>query len=104
MATKVLRRKEVELGFVQIPTKYRSELIGENPQSFDTMVNGEPAKVDKYGRIKSESLKSKYPINTKVRITRNEAGFQVTLSESKDGEPLINHSSPFPETIKHTSL
>ena len=104
MATKILRRKEVELGFVQIPTKYRPELIGENPHSFDTMVNGEPAKVDKYGRIKSESLKNKYPINTKVRITRNEAGFQVTLSESKDGEPLINHLSPFPETIKHTSL
>ena len=104
MATKILRRKEVELGFVQIPTKYRSELIGENPHSFDTMVNGEPAKVDKYGRIKSESLKNKYPINTEVRITRNEAGFQVTLSEGKDGRPLINHLSPFPETIKDTSL
>ena len=104
MITKILRRKEVELGFIQIPTKYRSELIGENPHSFDTMVNGEPAKVDKYGRIKSESLKNKYPINTEVRITRNEAGFQVTLSEGKDGRPLINHLSPFPETIKDTSL
>ena len=104
MATKILRRKEVELGFVQIPTRYRSELIGKNPHSFDTMVNGEPAKVDKYGRIKSESLKNKYPINTEVRITRNEAGFQVTLSEGKDGRPLINHLSPFPETIKDTSL
>ena len=104
MATKILRRKEVELGFVQIPTRYRSELIGKNPHSFDTMVNGEPAKVDKYGRIKSESLKNKYPINTEVRITRNEAGFQVTLSEGKDGRPLINHLSPFPETTKDTSL
>jgi len=104
MITKILRRKEVELGFIQIPTKYRSELIGENPHSFDTMVNGEPAKVDRYGRIKSESLKNKYPINTEVRITRNEAGFQVTLSEGKDGRPLINHLSPFPETIKDTSL
>src|SRR4030065_873589 len=104
MATKILRRKEVELGFVQIPTRYRSDLIGKNPHSFDTMVNGEPAKVDKYGRIKSEFLKNKYPINTEVRITRNEAGFQVTLSEGKDGRPLINHLSPFPETIKDTSL
>src|SRR3972149_5433949 len=104
MATKILRRKEVELGFVQIPIRYRSELIGNSPHSFDTMVNGEPAKVDKYGRIKSEFLKNKYPINTEVRITRNEAGFQVTLSESKDGEPLINHLSPFLETIKDTSL
>lgn len=104
MATKILRRKEVELGFIQIPTKYRSELIGENPHSFDTMVNGEPAKVDKYGRIKSESLKNKYPINTEVRIIRNEAGFQVTLSESKNASRLINNSNSFPETIKATSL
>jgi site-specific DNA-methyltransferase (adenine-specific) len=104
MATKILRRKEVELGFIQIPTKYRSELIGENTHPFDTMVNGKPAKVDSYARIKSKSLKNKYPANTEVRITRNEAGFQVTLIDGKDDRSVTTDLSIFSDTTKHVGL
>ncbi len=103
MVTKILRRKEVELGFVQIPTKYRSELIGENSDSFETMLNGEPAKVDKYGRIRSKYLKNKYSTNTEVNITKDKTGFQVTLSECKNDSLLINDAKPLPKTTANTS-
>ena len=59
MATKMLKRKEVDLGFINIPAKNRAELIGNTPIPFNTKLNEEPAKIDKYGRLWSEYLKNK---------------------------------------------
>src|SRR3990170_3536310 len=83
MATKTLKRKEVDLGFINIPAKNRAELIGNTPIPFNTKVNEEPAKVDKYGRLWSEHLKNRFPLNTEVTIARNETGFRVSANEQK---------------------
>ena len=83
MVTKVLRRKEVELGFVQIPVKNRAELLGDMPVPFDTKLNDLPAKVDKYGRLWSEYLRGRFSVNTEVTLSRNESGFQVTPNGQK---------------------
>lgn len=83
MVTKVLRRKEVELGFVQIPIKNRAELFGDILVPFDTKLNDLPAKVDKYGRLWSDYLKDRFPVNTEVTLSRNVSGFQVTANGQK---------------------
>ena len=83
MITKVLRQKEVELGFVQIPLKGRAELFGDMAVPFDTKLNDLPAKVDKYGRIWSGYLKDRFAVNTEVTLTRNVGGFQVTANGQK---------------------
>jgi hypothetical protein len=51
IVTKALKRKEVELGFLHIPVKNRTELLGETIAPFDTKLNNFPAKVDKQGRL-----------------------------------------------------
>jgi DNA modification methylase len=84
MITKILKRKEVELGFVRIPIKDREELIGENKVPFDTKLNNLPAKVDRQGRIWcSDGLKERFPINTAVSLSKNEGGFQLVTIEQK---------------------
>ena len=83
MATKTLKRKEVDLGFINIPAKNRAELIGNTPIPFNTKLNEEPAKIDKYGRLWSEYLKNRFPLNAEVTIARNERGFQVSANEQK---------------------
>lgn len=81
MVTKALKGKEVELGFVQIPVKNRAELLGQNRMPFTTKVNGVPAKVDKYGRLWSDFLKSKYAVGTEVTIRRNNGSFEIDTVE-----------------------
>src|SRR3990170_7646371 len=83
MATKTLKRKEVDLGFINIPAKNRAELLGNTPIPFSTKLNEAPAKIDKYGRLWSEYLKNKFPLNTEVTIARNETGFRVSANEQK---------------------
>src|SRR3990172_7486645 len=84
MATKKLKRKEVDLGFINIPAKNRAELIGNTPIPFNTKLNEEPAKIDKYGRLWSEYLKDRFPLNTEVTIARNEGGFMITANGQKE--------------------
>jgi hypothetical protein len=63
MITKTLKRKEVEIGFIHIPTENRNEFIGETPTPFETKLNDFPAKVDKQGRLRCPTfLKQKFPI------------------------------------------
>ena len=51
MVVKVLRKSEVLKGFIQIPTENRSELIGNAPLPLSTTLNGNPARLDKQGRL-----------------------------------------------------
>ena len=81
MIKKVLKRKEVELGFVHIPAKNRLEFFGELTVPFETRLNGQPAKIDKYGRLWSDSLKQRYSIGTQVTITKNNGGFKISTIE-----------------------
>ena len=95
MATKTLKRKEVDLGFINIPAKNRAELIGNTPIPFNTKVNEEPAKVDKYGRLWSEHLKNRFPLNTEVTIARNENGFLITANGKKQEIADENNLQPY---------
>ena len=94
MVSKALKRKEVELGFVYIPLKHRTELIGNKPAPFDTKVNGLPARVDKQGRIMSEYLKNRYPVGTEVVINRNELGFQIEPNGKETMNKTVEQSIP----------
>ena len=102
MVTKCLRKMEVELGFVQIPAKYRAELICDNPVPFHTNVNGAPAKVDKYGRIWSEYLRDRYPADTEVTISKNDVGFQVTVNRHKEDGVTSETTQPQVSTERTT--
>jgi len=51
MANKTLGKMEVLWGFIHIPTRNRSELIGDVSLPCFTKLNGESARIDKYGRF-----------------------------------------------------
>jgi DNA modification methylase len=82
MVSKILKKMEVLKGFIQIPAESMSELIGNVPLPCSTMLNGKPARIDKYGRLWSPYLKNRFSINTKIELTRTENGYHVTLIES----------------------
>jgi DNA modification methylase len=83
MVTKTLKKMEVSLGFVHIPTKHRAELIGDTPAPFETKLNELPAKIDRQGRLWSDYLKNKYPVNTQIIISKNCEGFQIAAVNQK---------------------
>ncbi len=103
MLTKALRRKEVELGFVQIPVKDRPQLFAGLTIPFDTQLNDLPAMVDKKGRLWCrEYLKKRFTINAEVTLTRKENGFQVTSNEQKQ-EPAVFEKGHKVEKIPESS-
>jgi DNA modification methylase len=51
---------------------------------FDTKLNDLPAKVDKYGRLWSEYLRDRFPVNIEVTLSRNESGFQVIANGQRE--------------------
>src|SRR3972149_4856323 len=83
MVTKTLKKMEVSLGFVHIPAQHRAELLGDTPAPFETKLNELPAKVDRQGRLWSDYLKNKYPVNTQITISKNCEGFQIAAVNQK---------------------
>ncbi len=88
MLEKVLGRMETLKGFVQIPTKSRNKLIGDTPTPHKTLVNGEPARIDNYGRLWSPSLKGKFPLGSRVQLVKTTEGFKVELIANIDKESV----------------
>lgn len=88
MLTKAIKKSEVALGFVSIPRKDRAELIGDTPTPFFTKLNDAPAKVDKQGRLWSEFLKNRFPVDTQITISRNNGVFQISATEQ--GQSITN--------------
>lgn len=84
MVEKVIEKMESQRGFIQIPTKSRQELIGDAPLPLATFVNGNPARLDKYGRIWSSFLKNKFHVGARVKIGKTGNGFLVELAQSED--------------------
>jgi len=82
MVIKVLKKMEILRGFVQIPAESKFELIGDTTLPCVTMLNGNQARLDKYGRLWAPSIKNKFLVGTRVEISRTENGYQVV--------PLIN--------------
>ena len=103
MITKALKKKEVDLGFIQIPTKNRAELVGEQEVPFCTKLNDSPARVDKYGRLWSEYLKNKFPVNAEVTLSRTESGFQVTANGQEEEEVIATPENMQPTEAESVS-
>jgi site-specific DNA-methyltransferase (adenine-specific) len=100
MITKALKRKEVELGFVNIPVKNRAELLGEKIAPYETKLNDLPAKVDKQGRIWcSELLRNKFPINSEIELSKNENGFLVVLNGKHEKNESKQNNTPIADQI-----
>src|SRR3989304_2327129 len=83
MTEKVVEKMESQKGFVQIPARSRQELVGDVSLPLMTLVNGNPARLDKYGRIWSPFLKNKFNAGAHVRISRAKSGFLVELSKDE---------------------
>jgi len=85
MISKTLTKMEVLRGFIQIPAEGRIELIGNIPLPCITMLNGNPARLDKYGRIWASLLKNKYSVGTRVIISKVDGGYHIEMSERERG-------------------
>jgi site-specific DNA-methyltransferase (adenine-specific) len=83
MVSKVLKKTEVLRGFIQIPAESKAELIGNTHLPCLTMLNDNPARLDKYGRLWSPYLKSRPPVSTKVELRKMENGYHIATSGSK---------------------
>ena len=83
MVEKVIEKIEAQRGFVQISTQSRREFIGDAPLPLRTLVNGNPARLDKYGRIWSRFLKNKFNVGARVKISKTENGFLVEPAENE---------------------
>jgi DNA modification methylase len=70
MIIKSLRKMETLKGFVHIPANSRHELIGDAHLPYDTRLNGNPARLDKHGRLWSSCLRNKYSVGTEVVISK----------------------------------
>ena len=82
MVKKSLKKMECSLGFVQIPSSAKSELIADAQLPCSTMVNGAEAKVDKFGRLWSAALKERFSVGTIVELKKNDTGYEVFPVES----------------------
>jgi len=88
MVSKVLKQMEVLRGFIQIPSESLPELIGNTPLPCSTILNGNPARLDKYGRLWSSYLKNKFPIDTKVELSKTDNGYNIAPAGSEQERPL----------------
>jgi len=107
MVEKIIEKMESQRGFVQIPTKNRHELFSDVPLPLRTLVNGNPARLDKYGRIWSPSIRNKFHAGARVKISRTENGFLIELSQSKGSgvitEP-IEEKRPLAQSEREASI
>jgi len=86
MVEKVLGRMEVLKGFIQIPAESRKEFIGDTHVPTKTLLNGETARLDSYGRLWSPFLKGKFPLGSKVQLTKTTEGYKVEQVANSDKE------------------
>jgi len=102
MVSKVLQRMEVLRGFIHIPTESLPELVGNSNLPCPTMLNGNPARLDKYGRLWSPFLKNRFAVGTRVEISKTENGLQVTSNEIQESFP--DHTEQQKEATQPSSI
>lgn len=109
MAVKNLKKMEALKGFVQIPAGCRHELIGNTVLPYDTKLNGNPARVDKQGRLWSPCLRNRFSVGTEVVIIKVGSEYEikpqlepvestVAVPETTNREALRNHEEREAET------
>jgi len=86
MVEKILGRMEVLKGFIRIPAESRKEFTGDIPVPSETLLNGENARLDSYGRLWSSFLISKFPLGSRVQLVKTTEGFRVELIAESDKE------------------
>jgi site-specific DNA-methyltransferase (adenine-specific) len=82
MVQKSLKKMECSLGFVQIPSTKRSELIGDTQLPCSTKVNGCEARLDKFGRLWSPALKSRFTLGTIVELVKTDVGYDIIPTDT----------------------
>jgi len=102
MVSKVLRRMEVLRGFIQIPTESLPELVGNSNLPCSTVLNGNPARLDKYGRLWSPFLKNRFEVGTRVELSKTENGLQVTSNKIQESFPA--HTEKQKEATQPSSI
>ncbi|MBS7281513.1 MAG: hypothetical protein KIH09_16980, partial [Candidatus Freyarchaeota archaeon] len=85
MVSKILQKMEYLLGFIQIPSSVRFELIGNIRLPYTTTLNGCRARIDKYGRLWSPYLRKRFQVGTKVEIVKTDEGYSVFSTEANKG-------------------
>jgi len=88
MVSKILGKMEVLRGFILVPTGSRFDLIGDIRLPCFTELNGEPARIDKYGRLWSSYLKRRFSVGTRVELSKTENGYQVISSETEQKDSI----------------
>jgi len=83
MVSKILGKIEVLRGFIHVPSRSRFDLIGDIRLPCFTKLNGEPARIDNYGRLWSSYLKSRFSVGTRVELSKTENGYRVIPSETE---------------------
>lgn len=113
MVSKILGRMEVLRGFIQIPVASRFELIGNTPLPCFTTLNGNSARLDKYGRLWCLYLKNRFAIDAKVELNKTENGYHVaplesmqenTISETKHQDFMLVGDSEIEENVWYNVL
>jgi len=99
MVIKALKKSEILKGFIQIPTENKSELIGNASLPFSTTLNGNPARLDKYGRLWSPYLKNRFPIDATVELKKTENGYQVASIGSEHEVESLPQVQPKSDTL-----
>ncbi len=108
--TKILKKKEVQLGFVSIPVTNRAELLEGYTVPFNTKVNDLPARVDRQGRLWCrEYLRNRFPINSEISVYKDKNGFrifnkdQAEITDLKQQE-IITSEVTMPSTGKMVKM
>jgi site-specific DNA-methyltransferase (adenine-specific) len=83
MTNKTIQKMESLLGFIHIPSKDKSDLIGNVRLPFETKMNGCKARIDRYGRLWCECLRNKFPAGTEVEVARAHEGYTVFPARMK---------------------
>src|SRR3990170_1411318 len=96
MVEKILGRMEVLKGFIRIPAESRKEFTGDIPVPSETLLNGENARLDSYGRLWSSFLISKFPLGSRVQLVKTTECFRVELiaENHKGGTATSSFGSP----------
>jgi site-specific DNA-methyltransferase (adenine-specific) len=87
MVNKIIQKMESLLGFIHIPSRDRSVLVGDMKLPFDTKINGCKARIDEYGRLWSDCLRNKFPVGTKVEVVKANEGYSV-FPVKTESEPI----------------
>lgn len=99
MVKKSLKKMECSLGFVQIPSSARSELISNTQLPCSTRVNGAEARLDKFGRLWSTALKTRFQAGTIIEVRKTDKGYDVFAVDSVTTKMVPETTSLIPEEI-----